>query len=82
MSWIRVDVDTDEGLPRDRLTDQELQELQGMLAEHERATGQARLLEERIQLLLMVARDRRGLTGPVRADPQTGALMNGEVDDG
>jgi hypothetical protein len=82
MSWIRVGVNAEEGLPRDRLTEQELGELRGMLAERERILGQARLLEERLQLVLMVARDRRGLQGPFRADPETGQIANGEVDDG
>ncbi len=79
MSWIRVGVAGGEELPGDRLEEKELRELQAMCADREKLLAQAAFIEERIQLLLLVARDRRDLRGPVRCDPATGELRLGEV---
>lgn len=82
MSWIRVGAPPDDQAPRERLGEPELRELQSMCAERERYLAQAALIEERIQLLLLVARDRRGLRGTVRVDPDTGVFELVEVQDG
>jgi len=82
MSWIRVGAAPSDDIPRDRLGEAELRELQAMCAERERCLAQAALIEERIQLLLLVARDRRDLRGSVRVDPETGAIQPAEVTNG
>lgn len=74
MSWIRVGVLPEGTLPRDRLTESELSELRTLMHEREALLSRARGVEQQIQLLLLLARDRRDLRGQVRADPETGAL--------
>jgi len=82
MSWIRVGAAASNEIPKDRLSESELRELQAMCAERERCLAQAALIEERIQLLLLVARDRRDLRGAVRVDPETGVIQPAEVPNG
>jgi len=79
MSWIRVGAAASNEIPKDRLSESELRELQAMCAERERCLAQAALIEERI---LLVARDRRDLRGAVRVDPETGVIQPAEVPNG
>lgn len=79
--WIRVGASIDAGLPRDVLTDEERGELRRMLEGREASRAQVALFEQQLQLLLLNARDRRGLSGVLRVDPETGALTAGEGDD-
>ncbi|MBM4365676.1 MAG: hypothetical protein FJ102_05635 [Deltaproteobacteria bacterium] len=79
MSWIRVGAPKSNDIPGDRLGSVELRDLQSMCAEREQLLAQAALIEERIQLLLLIARDRRDIRGAVRVDPETGEIQRVEV---
>lgn len=61
-------------LPSDRLGPDELAELRRLLAEWEQHDTHARALKDRVQLLLLVAKDRRGITGPVEIEPTQGLI--------
>jgi hypothetical protein len=62
-------------LPEDRLGAEELTELQRLIGEWERYEGLARAVKDKIQLLLLTAKDRRGITGPVEVQPENGAIV-------
>jgi hypothetical protein len=79
MSWIRVGVAAEPGLPREVLTEPELKQLRGLLDRRGELLDQAQTVEREVQLLLLLARDRRGLVGKVGADPETGALEVGDA---
>lgn len=73
--WIETGAARDTALPSDRLTPDEFAELQRVLGERNGLVSQVQVLEQRLQLLMLVARDRRGLSGQVRIDAETGALQ-------
>jgi hypothetical protein len=71
---IRVNAGEIGSLPSDRLGPDELTELRRLLAEWEHHDALARTARDRVQLLLMVAKDRRGITGPVEVEPTQGLI--------
>ncbi len=58
----------------DRLTPQELAELQQLMGARELLHAQLQALEQRLELLVLGARDRRGLSGRVSVHPETGMI--------
>lgn len=73
---IRVDSGDGAGvLPSDRLGTEELSELRRLMAQWEHHDGLARQAKERVQLLLLVAKDRRGILGPVEVEPNEGIIL-------
>lgn len=72
---LRVNAGEIGDLPSDRLGPDELTELRRLLAEWEHHDALARTARDRVQLLLMVAKDRRGITGPVEIDPDAGFIV-------
>lgn len=73
-SWIEASVARDASLAEDRLSVEELRELQRLVGERNALLGQVHMVEQRLQLLLLVARDRRGLSGGLRVDAETGMI--------
>lgn len=73
-SWIEASVARDPALAEDRLSAEELRELQRLVSERNALLGQVHMVEQRLQLLLLVARDRRGLPGTLRVDAETGTI--------
>lgn len=65
----------DSSLPTDRLSEQELREMHRLLAAHNEAREQVAVLEQRLSLLILTARDRRGLTGKIQVDPESGEIV-------
>lgn len=74
MSWIAAGRAVDTALPTDRLSDAEFAELRRLVIARESLAEQALLLEHRMELLLLAARDGRGLQGRIQVNHQTGAL--------
>lgn len=74
MSWIVAGREVNPALPPDRLSDAEFSELRRLVAAREALAEQAMLLEHRMELLLLAARDGRGLQGKIQVNHQTGAL--------
>lgn len=72
--WIAAGAALDPNLPADRLVEPELEEMRRLLAAHAAAREQLAMLEQRLSLLIVTARDRRGMTGRVRVDPESGRL--------
>lgn len=75
---IKVGVPLQPDLPRDSLAKDELEELHRLITARQTLLEQARMAEHQMQLLLLVARDRRGLTGEINVDPETGAFLKKE----
>lgn len=65
----------DASLPVDRLTEPELREMQRLLHAHEEAREQVAVVESRLSLLILTARDRRGIVGKVIVDPESGGIQ-------
>jgi hypothetical protein len=64
-----------EGLDSTQLDPQERQQVGKLLEERARLQVQLKLLEQDLHLLLLHARDRRGLVGQVDVDTETWALV-------
>jgi len=73
-NWITVGRSADPALPPDRLTPAELAELHRLLAARDNLREQQMMLEHQLELLMLAARDRRGFSGKLRADPESGAI--------
>jgi len=71
---IKVGVPAQPDLPPDKLTAEERSELHRLLSTRQALADQVRNVEHRIQLLVLVARDKRGIIGEVGVDPDTGRL--------
>lgn len=71
---IRFGASLDPELPPRVLTEGEREELAAMLKVREAAAAQLTTIEQRIQLFLLTARDRRGLRGAITVDITTGTL--------
>ncbi len=69
-------------IPSDRLTAEELGELQRLVGARKVIESQLQTLDQRLELLVLGARDRRGLTGRVRVQPETGAIAPVEEQEG
>ena len=72
----------DPNLPVDRMTEPELREMQQILTTHGAVREQLAMLEQRLSLFLLTARDRRGHAGRIQVDPETGAITVGGGDNG
>ncbi|GEM_PF-6185238 len=72
--WVMAGHAADASLPADQLAPPEAQELRRLLGERDQLVAQIREVERRLELLVLSARDRRALTGPVRVHPATGAI--------
>lgn len=64
----------DASLPADHLTEGELRELHRLLAVHNEARERVATVEQHLSLLILTARDRRGLAGKIQVDPESGAI--------
>lgn len=64
----------DPNLPVDRMTEPELREMQQILAAHGAVREQLAVLEQRLSLFILTARDRRGQAGRIQVDPETGDI--------
>jgi hypothetical protein len=62
-------------LPPDHLTREELSELHRLTQAWEQHSQLAQVLHDRINLLLLAAKDRRGIVGPVRVDLASGTIF-------
>jgi len=84
MAWVQAGRAADEAVPRDKLTERELEELRQLLRAQERIKEQLLAVEQRIEVLVLSARDARGLSGRVRVNVASGELVseegNGEGD--
>lgn len=72
--WILAGNPAQDDLPRECLTPSELQELQRLLAARASMLDQVAVVEQRVELLVVAARDRRGLSGRVRVRPEDGRI--------
>lgn len=73
-NWVEAGVPRDPTLPENSLTQEELRELQRFIGERNTLLHQTLLVEQQMRLLLLVARDRRGLVGNLRVDAETGSI--------
>lgn len=76
--WITVGKGPQEGLAADRLSAEELQDLHRLLGARQALLEQVAVVEQRMELLVLGARDRRGLSGTIRVRPEDGAIEEGE----
>lgn len=65
----------EETLPPDQLTRDELSELHRLTQAWEQHSQLAQVLHDRINLLLLAAKDRREIVGPVRVDLESGTIF-------
>lgn len=72
--WITAGNARQDDLPRDKLTDPELQELHKLLGARQALGEQVAMIEQRLELLVISARDRRGFVGKIRVRPEDGAI--------
>jgi len=77
--FVKVGVQVREDLPPDRLVSEELTELRRLLAARQALAEQVQVAEQRVQLLLLTARDSRRLQGEIRVDPESGAILATDV---
>lgn len=75
--WVTAGVAPQAGLPSDRLGPEEFAELQRLLSLRGAVMDQVAVLDQRLELLLLAARDRRGLTGRIRVRPEDGTIDPG-----
>lgn len=73
--WIEAGSAVSPDLPEGQLTRDELVQLQRLLEAREGIGEQLRDLDRRLELFTLAARDRRGLSGPIRIHPGTGQLV-------
>ena len=78
--WIHVGSPRDGELPGDRLSAEEMAEVERLLAARSRLEEQSRIVDQQLKLLLLSAKDRRGIEGAVGVDPLTGKIMAAEGD--
>lgn len=79
--WISVGNVAQEGLPKDCLSAEELQELQRLLGARQAMLEQMSVVEQQVELLILAARDRRGLSGRIRVRPEDGRIEQEEPKD-
>lgn len=79
---IRVGMPRDLSVPTDSLAPAERGEVARLLGLREDLQAQLAAIEARLQLFLLHARDKRGLSGPVMVDLDTGMIRICEVQDG
>lgn len=72
----------DASLPLGRLAEHERAELARLVGVREELQGQLSTIEAKVQLLLLNARDRRGLAGRVSVDLSTGVITKEESQNG
>jgi hypothetical protein len=73
-TWIKAGSLPVPELPPDRLSPAELGELRSLLARYRQAGEALAAAEAQLTLFVLTSRDRRGLRGEVKLDPETGAL--------
>lgn len=74
MSWIEAGVSRVESLPAGELTPPERDELRRLLGAREEAAQRLAVIEQQLTLFITVSRDKRGIAGRVRVDPETGTI--------
>lgn len=74
MSWIVAGTEKVDTFPVDALTPSELEELRKLAAAREDLVQRVAVVEQQMSLFITVCRDRRGLTGRVRVNAETGAI--------
>ena len=73
-NWITVGRSAEPQLPLGQLTQPELSELRRLLTAREALREQLIMAEQQLELLLLAARDRRGFSGKIKADPESGTI--------
>lgn len=74
MSWIVAGTAKTDTFPVDALTPPELEELRKLNGAREELVQRVAMVEQQMSLFITVCRDRRGLTGRVRVNAETGAI--------
>ncbi len=72
---VRFGIPVDPSADPAQLDPMELQELRELLSARQQSRRELAFVEQRIQLLLVNARDRRGLQGVAHVDPATGRFV-------
>lgn len=75
IEWVQAGFPCDPLLPAERLTPDELGEVVALVRERSAQVERLTALDQKLALVVTAARDRRGLTGPVRIHAGTGDIQ-------
>ena len=75
-NWISAGAGPRAGLPEGQLTDEELVELRRLLGLRQELLEKAAVMEQRLELFVLAARDRRGLAGRVKLNASDGRIIS------
>lgn len=78
--WIVAGSVARKELPTDQLLPEELEALRELLAERGRLAAAIHQVDMRLEITVLACRDRRGMAGRIRVDPQTGRIEETEED--